>query len=158
LIVLLDRVFSYSHILRAYLRENQEIRCDTCGTSFEVEKLDSLKLFGMRCPSCFGGTVRITNLSRKYEGLLRDFNQDLLLPQTELGIVQTLHSQGRALFAAEIAGELDCSYQLVGKRGKSLEYRGLVARYKKNRRKFELTKSAVDAYFDDEEVGDLQGD
>ena len=53
------------------------------------------------------------------------------------------------MFARGIAEDLDCSYQLVGKRGKILADRGLVSRTenKQGRPLFELTKTAEERYF-----------
>ncbi len=52
------------------------------------------------------------------------------------------------MFAAEIAAEPDRSYQLIGKRGKTLAERGLVSRKEvDNRRIFEITELAEKTYF-----------
>jgi len=59
------------------------------------------------------GDLRITNLSRKYEATLRAVSNDALLPQVELGIIHTLGTESEPQFAGTVAGELDCSYQLV---------------------------------------------
>jgi hypothetical protein len=60
------------------------------------------------------------------------------------------------MFAAEIAAELDRSYQLIGKRGKTLAERDLVARKEvDNRRSFEMTKLAEKTYFADEPASGL---
>jgi predicted transcriptional regulator len=73
-----------------------------------------------------------------------------MLPATELGILETLFTEGRQMVAAEIAGELDISYQLVGKRGINLAHRRLVARgvNDANRRIFEITEEARKDYFE----------
>jgi DNA-binding MarR family transcriptional regulator len=54
------------------------------------------------------------------------------------------------MVASEIAGELDCSYQLVGRRGRNLADRGLVSRDRNdtNRRVFSITDEARKDYFD----------
>jgi hypothetical protein len=78
------------------------------------------------------------------------------LPLAEPGILQTLESEHRPMFAAEIAAELDRSYQLIGKRGKTLAERDLVARKEvDNRRSFEITKLAEKTYFADEPASGL---
>jgi DNA-binding MarR family transcriptional regulator len=88
-------------------------------------------------------------LSRKYEATLRAVDENLLLRPTELGILKTLNFEKKPLYAGEIAEELDCSYQLVGKRAKNLSEQGLVTREKNddNRREFMLTDDAKNAYF-----------
>jgi DNA-binding MarR family transcriptional regulator len=144
-----ERIFDYSPIIADYLNRNQEIKCSNCGAVHGIDRLESLKLFDMLCPNCKSGTCSVTNLSKKYEQVLQNINDELLLPPTELGILEALYSENRNLAAAEIAGELDCSYQLVGKRGKIMEERGLVNRMmEEKRRKFQITKEAVRTYFD----------
>jgi DNA-binding MarR family transcriptional regulator len=146
-----ERVFDYAPILRRYLQSNQEIKCESCGAIHGLDKLESIRLFDMMCPKCKAGKCQVTNLSRKYENMLREIDADMLLPPTELGILETLFVENRDLAAAEIAEELDCSYQLVGKRGKIMEERGLVERKRneRNRRTFALTEHALGEYFED---------
>ena len=104
----------------------------------------------MLCPKCKKGLCKIVNLSRKYEKLIKQISTENLLPQAELGILKTLHDQRREMFAKEIASELDCSYQLVGWRGKNLADRELVLREKnyQGRRIFELKQKAASIYFE----------
>lgn len=146
---LVERFFDYSALVLAYLQKNQEIACDNCGARFAYEQLQAIQLFGMLCPTCKSGQVRVTNLSQKYAAELAAVNGDLLLPPTELGILQTLHVESKPMRAASIARELDCSYQLVGKRGVNLSNRGLVARTynKQGHRVLEILSTAEDAYF-----------
>jgi DNA-binding MarR family transcriptional regulator len=107
-------------------------------------------MYEMLCPSCKSGTCEVINLSRKYENVIRSVNPLLLLPATELGILEALYTEKREMVASEIAGELDCSYQLIGKRARNLAERGLVSREKNNnnRRVFAITKDARTDYFD----------
>jgi len=157
-----ERVFDCTPLLRQFMQHNQEIRCSTCGTTYELERLEALKLFGMQCPNCKVGTCTITNLSRKYESLLNTVAPELLLPLTELGILQTLETEKRAMYAGEIAAELDKSYQLVGRRGKTLAERGLVKRdaNEQGRRTFEITPLAANSYFnpDSDDALDIRHD
>jgi DNA-binding MarR family transcriptional regulator len=131
------------------MQQNQEIRCTVCDTTYDLEKLGALKMFDMQCPTCKEGICRVNNLSRKYEGILNAVAPDLLLPPTELGILQTLQTEKRGMYAGEIAAELDKSYQLVGKRGKTLAERGLVSRDLNDagRRVLDLTSLAKSSYF-----------
>jgi hypothetical protein len=144
-----ERPFDYTPVLQSYIRNNQEITCDSCGGRQEFESLSALRTYGMLCPVCREGTCRVVNLSRKYESVLRQVEESSLLPQVELGILQTLGAEKRDLSASEVAEELDCSYQLVGKRAKNLDDRGLLARhYDSNRRVYRPTELAEQVYFD----------
>ncbi len=144
----IERVFDYTALVRSWLNKNQEIRCEHCGATVEADKLPALQLYGMACPICRQGTCVVTNLSRKYEALLKQVSPELLLPRTELGILQTLDSEQRSMKAAEIAAELDTSYQMVGKRGKLLDEKGLVRRFEVDKRRaFEITELAHQSYF-----------
>lgn len=144
-----ERVFDDTSLLRQFMQQNQEIRCNDCGKTFELDQLPGLKMFGMQCPDCKIGVCGITNLSKKYEALLNSVAPELLLPPTELGILQTLETEKRPMYAGEIASELDKSYQLVGRRGKTLAERGLVRRAlnEQSRRTFEITPLAQTSYF-----------
>lgn len=147
---LVERVFDYTPIVRAFLEKNQEITCDTCGTRQSFDKLDALRMYGMRCP-CKGcvGTCIVVNLSRKYAPMLQSIQEELLLPKTELGILQTLNGENEPKRPAFVAAELDCSYQLVGKRAIRLEDRGLVQRSTDDHdhRVLEITVLAKTSYF-----------
>ncbi|XAP77793.1 hypothetical protein ABC955_14620 [Citromicrobium bathyomarinum] len=152
-----ERIFNFTAIVRSFLQRNQEIKCDNCGETYDLDQLASLQLFDMMCPMCKEGTCKVANLSKKYEDKIREVDQDLLLPATELGILDTLFSENRDMVAAELAEELDCSYQLIGRRGKNLTELHLVVRDKNrsNRRVFRLTEDARDSYFNDNDDRDL---
>jgi hypothetical protein len=144
-----ERVFDYTPLVQRYMERNQEIVCSSCGAKYSLEHLTALRFFNMKCRDCADGYCNVVNLSKRYETVLQSVDQALLLPPTELGILQTLHSEEHDLFAADIAAELDCSYQLVGKRGKFLADRGLVRRSENDagRRVFAITKMANESYF-----------
>ena len=155
-----ERIFDYTGIVRKFLESNQEIKCQNCSEVHGLEKLESLKMFGMLCPSCKSGFCEITNLSKKYEATLKEVDPSLILPATELGILEALYVEEREMVAAEIAGELDCSYQLIGKRARNLDERGLVDRERndKGRRIFQLTDEARNEYFDNNSSRNLDID
>ncbi len=151
-----ERTFDYNGVARAYLLRNQEIKCGSCKKEFELSMLPALKAFHMRCPDCNVGTCKVVNLSKKYEDVINAVQPELLLPDAELAIMQTLFNEKKKMFAAEIAGELDCSGQLVGRRGKNLSERSLVTRnYIGQVYSYDLTKQARDAYFSDLEANRL---
>jgi hypothetical protein len=145
-----ERFFDYSPIIGSYIKVNQEILCDKCQSSHSHEMLPAIQAFNMLCPICKEGTCRIVNLSRKYEELINSVAENNLLPITELGILKTLHDERKLMFANQIAAELDCSYQLVGKRGRNLAERGLVERTEneRGRRVFIISKDAEVIYFE----------
>lgn len=154
-----ERIFDYGPILQEYIASNQEIRCDHCHKIYDNEALTALRLYNMLCPNCQGGVCQVTNISRKYEHLLRNVDDQSLLPATELGILQTLRGQTSAMFAGEIAGELDVSPQLVGWRGKRLAERDLIERRMvKGRRELGMTDLAKRIYFADPTIDDLDVD
>ena len=145
-----ERIFDYSPIIEVYIRVNQEIVCDVCGHKFGSDQLAALEVYDMLCPECKKGICRVVNISRKYENLIKQIAPENLLPETELGILQTLHTERKQMFAKELAGQLDCSYQMIGRRGKHLAERDLVTRDKNedNRRVFYITSLAQNIYFD----------
>lgn len=153
-----ERVFDYSPLVLSYLKNNQEVLCDQCGARYEQTDIEKLQFYGMKCPKCMTGTCRVINLSRKYENELKSVNQELLLPKTELGILQTLDVSEQPLRAGEIAEELDCSYQLVGKRARNLEDRHLITRDldAEGKRSFALTDLARASYFDSKTLSELK--
>lgn len=152
-----ERVFDYTPIVRAFLEHNQEITCNTCGARHSFDKLETLRLYGMRCFLCQKGACIVVNLSRKYAPMLKNVQEELLLPKTELGILQTLHSEVEPKRPAFVAAELDCSYQLVGKRAVRLEERGLVTRSRdeQDHRILEITDLAKRSYFSAPEAQQL---
>lgn len=152
-----ERVFDYNTLFQDYVASNQEIKCNDCSQIFDSSDLSALKKFNMLCPTCMQGKCEVTNISRKYEDLIRGVNADELLPATELGILQTLNSEPKALFAGDIAGELDVSYQLIGKRAKRLDEQDLVQRpMVRGRREFSLTDTARRIYFSADDASSLQ--
>lgn len=152
-----ERVFDYSPLLHKYMAKNQEIICKDCGFKYSIDDLDAIRWNKMKCRECSEGTCEVINLSKKYEGILRDVDKSLLLPAAELGILQTLHLGSEEMFAGEIASELDCSYQLVGRRGRYLHDRGLVVRGKNEsgRRVFAITDLAEESYFSENDEDGL---
>lgn len=152
-----DRKFDYNSLARAYLNHNQEIKCSNCAAEFDLTMLPALKMFHMQCPTCRNGDCKIVNLSKKYGDIIESIGPELLLPETELSIMQALYSENKPLVAAEIAGDLDCSGQLVGRRGKNLAERNLVDRTSNGQvYQYNLTTQAKSAYFSDSSSGDLE--
>lgn len=151
-----ERVFDYNSIIRSYMIENQEIRCEQCQAVFDISMLPGLKLIRMQCPNCRSGSCTVVNLSRKYGDVIESIKPGLLLPDAELGILQTLHYEKRDMVASEIAGELDCSGQLVGRRARHLAERSLVERQQAGQvYKYKISRQAETAYFSERDSADL---
>ncbi|MDO6442069.1 hypothetical protein [Marinobacter sp. 2_MG-2023] len=146
-----ERIFDYNPIIKKYIEFNQEIVCDTCHAKHGLDMLANIKVFNMLCPECKKGQCRIINLSRKYEELIKNVDEENLLPRNDLGILKILSDERRDMFAKEIAQEMDCSYQLVGKRGATLEERHLLQRgeNENGRRVFRINANAEEIYFSD---------
>lgn len=155
-----ERIFDYTQIIQRYLQRNQEIICDVCNEKQPLDNIEALKIYGMLCPICMKGVCRVVNLSKKYEPILQAVNNNLLLPRSEMNILQTLNSENKDMFAQEIAQELDCSYQLVGKRGKILYERGLIkrAQNENQRRIFRIMEQTKEIYFKETEKDGLNLD
>lgn len=153
-----ERVFDYNPILQAYVSTNQEIQCDSCGAVFDSSELDSLKKYHMLCPACRQGACVVTNIAKKYSDVVARVASEQLLPETELGILRSLDSEARPLYAGEIAGELDVSHQLIGWRAKRLDEQNLIVREaaKGGRRTYKLSTDARRIYFDDRAAWGLQ--
>lgn len=152
-----ERVFDYNSILQAYVANNQEIECNACGGVFDAADLEFLKRYGMSCPSCKSGTCVVTNTAKKYAELIIQVSGEQLLPATELGILRSLDSEDGPLVAGDIAGELDVSHQLIGRRAKKLDEQRLVSRELVGaRREYSLTDLAREAYFSDRAGWSLQ--
>lgn len=151
-----ERFFDFSPIVLAYLARNQEIVCENCGHKYSIENLEALKFYNMQCKACQKGKVVVQNLSKKYESELHAVSERLLLPQTELGILQALNSENSPLRPNYIAAELDCSYQLIGKRAKVLDDLGLIDRStNQNQRVYEIKQTAKEAYFSEKQKEEL---
>jgi hypothetical protein len=137
--------FDYTRLLIDHMGSSQEIKCSACGAVFPSERLDALRLFDMACPTCKKGTCQVRSLARVYARELAEADRSAQLPETELGILLTLAASDTGLRPKEIAAELDCSYQLVVRRGIQLKQRGLVE-YSRGQ-PLKITQHARDVYF-----------
>ena len=84
-------------LFQQYMERNQEIVCGNGGAKYSLEHLEALRFFKMKCKECTDGICSVINLSRRYEPILQSIDKELLLPSTELGILQSLHSEMKPL-------------------------------------------------------------
>ncbi|WP_433079432.1 hypothetical protein ACQP1P_40145 [Dactylosporangium sp. CA-052675] len=144
----IERIFDYGSIIDEWTASSEEIHCNTCGERFEHSQLAALELFKMRCPRCEIGTCSVIRASQSHAETLAAVADEDLLPKTELEILHVLRNAKRPMFAGDIAGELDVTPQLVGRRGKKLSDRSLVIRTTvRGRSQLEITDLALATYF-----------
>jgi energy-coupling factor transporter ATP-binding protein EcfA2 len=154
-----ERVFDYSSIVKEYLNKNQEIICDNCGFKYSLENLAALQFYDLQCKKCGTGKVEILNLSKKYESELKRVSDGLLLPGTELGILQTLFNEDSNLRPRFIAAELDCSYQLIGKRARNLSEMNLITKSIQTQAvSYKISEKAIQDYFSENDRESLNLD
>ena len=146
-----ERFFDYSPIIHEYIQQNQELICDSCHQAHDLSALESIKMFNWMCPKCRKGKCTLVNSSKKYKPEIDKINEESLLPKTEMGILGALYTEKRPLFAMEVAGELDCSYQLIGKRAVNLHQKGLIQKEKnkRNRTEYKISTLGKNNYFPD---------
>jgi hypothetical protein len=109
--------FDYTQLLLTHMGSSQEIRCSTCGAVFPSDQLEALRLYNMACPKCPKGVCQVRSLAGAFARQMAEEDRSAQLPETELGILLTLAASNTGLRPKEIAAELDCSYQLVARRG-----------------------------------------
>jgi len=145
-----QRCFDYNILVHNFLTQNKTIRCGSCGASFSIEKRDHFEFFNWQCPECKEGKCSITNLAGDLEHLVQVATDEVQLEPVELAILETLHSEGRELAAAEISSSIDVTYQLVGRRTSKLRDKGLILKERDktdDRMKSSISVEATETYF-----------
>jgi hypothetical protein len=152
---LISRPFDFNNIIEDFLRTSKRIVCINldCNSNFSFEKLPFLQFNHMKCPNC-QSPVKVISNSENIKVELSRIDKAKLLPDVELGILHEIHKHEiykseKFLRPKEIAEELDCSYQLIGRRAKSLdESKGLISREDESGQKvYKLTNTAKNDYF-----------
>lgn len=147
---LISRPFDFNNIIEDFLRTSKRIICinPECNRNFSFEQLQFLEFTNMKCPDCQNPVKVIAN-SETIEAELSRVDNAKLLPDVELGILYEIHKSDKPLKPKEIAEELDCSHQLIGRRAKKLdEAKGLISREgETGQRVYKLTERAKEDYF-----------
>lgn len=130
-----QRTFNYSSDILAKMKENKKIYCTSpkCGIRFSEEDLSSLEFNHFKCPECGYEVIQEITVDAEIDKLLIEHNDILKLPEIELKIIlhlKTLNNED--VYARDIAEELDCSIQLVGRRCKNLFEKYLLIDRKRN--------------------------
>lgn len=128
-----ERKFLFNDLIKDHFNESQEIRCPN-GHVFSFENYDAMKAYGMSCPTCSAQlhqfvecklemtNKHILDIIRNYVDNSLNLNDGL-----EYEILNFLGNNRENDFRASvIAGELDCTYQLISKRAQKLIDRELV--------------------------------
>lgn len=121
-----QRCFDYTRAVHEYLSTSQTIRCGDCASCFPMENKASLEMYKWKCPECGDGTCSVVSLSDDFRREVELLDHEIMLDPIELEIVSTLYDESRSMRAGEIAGLLDTTHQLVGRRTSKLKDMGLV--------------------------------
>lgn len=152
-----QRCFDFTGAIHEFLARSQTIRCANCGRCYPLEQKDSFILYEWRCPECGEGICSIVNLADDFEEEVATLQENLMLQPVELDILNTLHSEGRAMRVGEISALIDVTYQLVGHRTAKLRDRGLVEKessLKDGKMRSTISNRAQGTYF---EIGKAGG-
>ncbi len=151
-----QRSFDFNSIIKEFLSKTKEIHCinPECNKHFTMEDIKFLEFSNFKCNSC-GNSVILDNLSPDIKNKLESIDTTKLLPTPEIEILNELNKTKKAIFAREIAEELDYSKQLIMWRAKKLcEDYGFIKRIKEAENipyKYEITEKAKITYFNNTE-------
>ncbi|MCD4722965.1 MAG: hypothetical protein K8S13_24370 [Desulfobacula sp.] len=152
-----ERFFFLDDEIQFFIDKRKKIVCKSCQTEYPYSELLMIQSFHMMCKQCGQKSCEIEELVTQNKKILQ-IESDAKLPEVELRMLSTIHEKQNdfdPLFPKDIAGEVDCSYQLVGQRMKKLkkEKFDLVYYEKKPdhsgrfRKAYKLTKKAEGTYF-----------
>ena len=125
--------FLFNDLIKDHFNESQEIRCPN-GHVFSFENYDAMKVYGMSCPTCSMQLhqyveCKLEMTNKSILDVIKDYvDRSLKLNDgLEYEILNFLGNNKENDFkASAIAGELDCTYQLIAKRTQKLIDRELV--------------------------------
>lgn len=147
----IERPFNSNKIIHDFLQKSKKICCTNqlCNKTYSMDHLKFLEFNKMRCPEC-QSLVSIIGISDSIQKELEKIDSKNLLPNIEYTILYEINKAGNPLRPKEIAEELDCSHQLIGKKAKILdENRGLLTRStdSSGNRLYSLTSKSIEIYF-----------
>lgn len=128
-----ERKFLFNDLIKDHFNESQEIRCPN-GHVFPFENYDAMKAYGMSCPTCSTQMhqfveCKLEMTNKHILDVIKDYVDTSLKLNDglEYEILNFLGNNREDDFRASvIAGELDCTYQLIAKRTQKLIDRELV--------------------------------
>lgn len=147
----IERPFSSNKIIHDFLQKSKKICCTNqqCNKTYPMEDLKFLEFNKMHCPEC-QSLVSIVSTSDSIQKDLERIDSKNLLPNIEYTILYEINKAGKPLRPKEVAEELDCSHQLIGKKAKILdENRKLLIRStdSSGNRIYSLTEKSIKIYF-----------
>lgn len=119
-----ERFFHFDDLLNDFLSKTKKIICTNCKHIFPFSDYEALAKFKMNCSEC--GGIRSCAVAEELidkSKVLKDIGPKLL-PEIEIKIldaIKSLEQNSLPTFPKDIAGEVDCSYQLVSKRMEKLK-------------------------------------
>lgn len=147
----IERPFNFNKLIDEFLKESKKIIClnPNCNKTFSIEQLPFLEFNKMHCPEC-QCIVKTISISETIQKDIEKIDASKLLHPIEYSILHELNKFENPLRPKEIAEELDCSHQLIGKKAKILdEDKKLLKRTidKSGNRVYALTDKALNTYF-----------
>ncbi len=149
---LIERKFNYTELLKDYIERVQVIKCKQCEAEFQIEELESLKKYDMQCYICKKGICGIEHLNVSLPK--ETIDNTIKLPEIDFDILNSIRINNFPMFASQLAGELDCSYQKVGKRAQILSAKGYIEKKEETHNKkhgqrsyYYITQKAIDDFF-----------
>lgn len=147
----IERPFDFNKLIEQYISNTKNFECSNpnCKQIFPYSYKESFALYDYQCPKC-RSKVELRTISTLFEDELKaSIEESKLLLPIDYNILKTLNSFSNGAFIKDICEELDISPQLIGKRAKNLENKGLIKRSKLNNNRFLVIteKATVDYSF-----------
>jgi len=117
----IERPFSFTKLIVEFLNGSKRIQCinPECKKEYSIDELKFLEFNKFKCNVC-SFPVEMKSISENIAQEIEAIDTSKFLPTPELKIIQELLKSEDALYAREIAQEIDYSGQLIGWRGKKL--------------------------------------
>ncbi|MBI3521305.1 MAG: MarR family transcriptional regulator [Bacteroidetes bacterium] len=117
----IERPFSFTKLIIEFLNGSKRIQCinPEYKKEYSIDELKFLEFNKFKCNVC-SFPVEMKSISDNITQEIEAIDTSKFLPTPELKIIQELLKSEDALYAREIAQEIDYSGQLIGWRGKKL--------------------------------------
>lgn len=99
----IERVFDFTDLLVSWANTSQSIKCRNCDTNYSMNRLDSIKEFGMLCEVCHNKTCEVITVAIELPS-----SNIQPIKERDFLILNTLKIED-SLTTKQIAAELDSS-------------------------------------------------